>query len=315
MRSTALAAMAAVCVIVPASAQEKPGRFPEKPIEIVTYTDPGTGIDLTLRALAPLLSKEVGQPVVTVNRPGGNGVNAMTYVMRRPSDGYTLLGHTTTFSSAMAQKVGGFTGAEVEGLCNVVQEPQAITVRADSPFKDLAQLVAYAKANPKKLRVSGGAGASAYNRLFALTFEDVAKIEMTWVPFDSSPEGRRALLAGDVDLLFTSAGAVDGARMLAVTSSERFDQAADVPTAKELGFDIGNLVGWRGVFIRKGAPEEVKKYLIAAIEKAVQQPQWKDFVAKIGAVSKVTCGAQFANDVTAEVKSTADRYRALGIIK
>lgn len=298
-----------------AQAQQKPEGFPNKPVELLTYTEPGTSIDLTLRALAPLLSQEFAQPVVTVNRPGGNGVNAMTYLVRRPADGYLLYGHTTTFASVMAQQVGGYSGEELEALCDIVQEPQAVTVRKESPFQTLADLVAFAKANPGKLRASGGAGASPYNRMFELAFEEVAGVEMTWVPFDSSPEGRRAMLAGDVDVLFTSVGAVEGARMLAVTSAKRFPKAADIPTTLEQGFDIGDLVAWRGIFIKRGVPADVRDYLAASIEKVTKQPEWIAFVDKIGADSKITCGKPFADRVAAEIESTKARYRALGVIQ
>jgi tripartite-type tricarboxylate transporter receptor subunit TctC len=239
----------------------------------------------------------------------------MSYLMRRPSDGYLLYGHTTTFASVMAQEVGGFNGKELDYLCNIVQEPQAVTVRAESPFKSLQELVDFAKANPGKLRVSGGAGASAYNRLFALAFQEAAGIQMTWVPFDSSPDGRRALLAGDVDLLFTSVGAVEGARMLAVTSAERFAKASDVATTKELGFDIGNLVAWRGILVKKDVPEDIRAYIINAIKQAAETPEWKAFIDKIGASSVVTCGQEFADQVNAEIADTKERYKALGIIQ
>ncbi|MGH6858799.1 MAG: tripartite tricarboxylate transporter substrate binding protein [Phyllobacterium sp.] len=315
MKLSILAGLIAAGMFCPAYAQEKPAGFPGKPVELLTYTDPGTSIDLTLRALSPLLSKAYDQPVVTVNRPGGNGVNAMSYLMRRPADGYLLYGHTTTFSSVMAQQVGGFTGEEVDYLCNIVQEPQAVTVRAESQFKTLEELVAYAKANPGKLRVSGGAGASAYNRLFAIAFQDAAKIEMTWVPFDSSPEGRRALMAGDVDLLFTSVGGVEGARMLAVTSADRFRLVPEVPTTKELGYDIGDLAAWRGIFVKRGVPEDVKQYLIWSIRTATEQPEWKAFIGKIGADSRVTCASEFFDQVKAEIETTRTRYKALGIIQ
>lgn len=315
MKRSVLAGLLAAGIACPALAQEKPAGFPEKPVELLTYTDPGTSIDLTLRALSPLLSKAFDQPVVTVNRPGGNGVNAMSYLARRPADGYLLYGHTTTFSSVMAQQVGGFTGEEVDGLCNIVQEPQAVTVREDSTFKSLEDLVAFAKANPGKLRVSGGAGASAYNRLFAVAFQEAAGVDMTWVPFDSSPEGRRALLAGDVDLLFTSVGGVEGSRMLAVTSADRFRLAPDVPTTKERGYDIGDLVAWRGIFVKRGVPEDVKQYLTGAIKQAATQPEWKAFIDKIGAESMVTCGAEFSEQVKAEIETTKKRYQALGIIQ
>jgi tripartite-type tricarboxylate transporter receptor subunit TctC len=312
--AAALTAALAIAPITSALAQKGPEGFPSKPVELLTYTDPGTSIDLTLRALAPLLSADIGQPTVVVNRPGGNGTNAMTYLTRRPADGYTLYGHTTTFSSVMAQKVGGFTGEEVDYLCAMVAEPMAVTVRADSPFKDIAELVAFAKANPGKLRASGGAGAGSYPRLFAMAFQEKAGVEITWVPFDSSPEGRRALLGGDLDLLFTSVGAVEGARMLAITSAKRFSYAPDTPTLAEAGFDIGDRVAWRGLMVRAGTPEPVKAYLIEALKRAAAKPEWEKFLTSIGAGGTMLCGDDFAKAARAEIEETKVWYKKLGII-
>lgn len=308
--------IAAACLftVVSAQAQEKPAGFPSEPLELLTYTDPGTSIDLTLRTLAPLISKEVGQPAVVVNRPGGNGTNAMTYLLRRPADGHVLYGHTTTFSSVMAQKIGGFTGEEIDYLCSVITEPMAITVKADSRFKTVDELVAFAKENPGKLRASGGAGAGSYPRLFAMAFQEAAGINATWVPFDSSPEGRRALLAGDLDFLVTSVGSVEGSRMLALTSAERFADAGDTPTLDELGYKIGNRVAWRGLMVRKGTPDDVKAYLISLLQKATQQPEWKKFVESIGASESLVCGDAFASATRKEIEETKAWYKQIGII-
>lgn len=310
--ATAVALLALVPT-VPA-AQEKPQDFPSGPVELLTYTDPGTSIDLTLRALAPLLEQELGQPVVVVNRPGGNGTNAMAYLMRRAADGSTILGHTTTFSSVMAQQIGGFTGQEVDYLCSMIAEPMAVTVRDDSNLTSVDALVAYAKERPGKLRASGGAGAGSYPRLFAMAFADKAGIEFTWVPFDSSTEGRRALLAGDLDFLFTSPGSVDNSQLLAVTSGERFDYAPDTPTLAELGYDIGDRVAWRGLMVRDGTPDDVRNYLIDVLRKAAERPEWKDFVASLEARRVMHCGDEFEKAAEAEIEETAAQYRRLGII-
>ena len=126
---------------------------------------------------------------------------------------------------------------------------------------------------------------------------------------------RRALIAGDLDVTFSAVGRVEKGRMLAVTSEKRFPFAADTPTLKELGYDIGNKVAWRGILIRKGVPADRKAYLINAIRKATAKPAWKAFTNKLRAKQSLVCGADFAKLVKDEIVETTRYYKELGIVK
>lgn len=267
----------------PAEAAEAP-RFPIKPITILNSSAAGSPADVMARQLAEQAKKHLGQPVVVVDKPGGSGGVMFASLMADPADGYTL----STMTAALISSLHGalkkdFSIDNFEFLANVQKEPYCLTVRADSPIKTLPEMIAYAKKNPR-LKIAGQ-GTYSQLHLMTLVLAEEAGMPISWVPVSGGADGITTLLGGHVPVVTSSpatmiqyveAGKV---RILAVSGDKRLSYWSNVPTLKELGYNIV-ITQYRGIGARKGLPPDVKAILVNAIKKAVAEPGFKSYMAK-----------------------------------
>ena len=263
--------------------------YPTKTINLIIQAAPGGLSDLTARTVGSVVSEVLGVPVLFTNRPGAAGAVAMTYVKESRPDGYTI-GYVPV-ELAMVEALGyaqDLNPHSFDLICASNIAPATITVRADSGWETLDDLIEWCKANPGKLRV-GNSGTGSIWYVAGASFAKAAGIEVNHVPFDGAAPAVAALLGKHIDMVPVSemevrSGVESGElRILAVFSSERSQYNPDVPTMKELGYDI-TVAAWGGFAAPKGIPAEIMAVLEDAFRQGVQS-QLFDEVTKANGYS------------------------------
>lgn len=266
--------------------------YPNKPITLVIpYTAAGI-TDTSGRLVAKKLSERLGQPIVIDNRAGAGGAIGAEYAARAKPDGYTLFQGTrgTQVTNAMVQKdIKIPPASDFASVSGFIDAATVVVVRADAPFKTLADLVAYAKENPGKLSYATAGNGSAAN-LTGELFQDIAGIEMTHIPYRGSAPAVQDLLGGAVPVAFdypaTTASFIHSGRLraLAVVYGNRLQSLPDVPTAAEAGFKGAESSSWMGFFVPADTPQNIVERLSKEMVIVMQDPEIQQKIIDMGAV-------------------------------
>lgn len=266
--------LAALAVAGAAEAQT----FPSKPLRIVVPFAAGGAGDLTARIVGAELSASLGQPVTIENRPGAGGVVAASTVARADPDGHTLflMSNGTAVTASLYASLPYDTLKDLAPVSTLGTFDLAVLVPAESPFKTLGELVAFAKANPNKLNI-GSINIGSTQNLAAELFKSSADIDVQVVPFKATPELIGALRGKQVDvgveilgpaLTQIRAGAF---RALAVTGQKRSSVLPDVPTAVEAGVKGFQASSWNALAVPGKTPrpiiDRLHKDIVAALAK------------------------------------------------
>ena len=263
--------------------------FPNKPIKmIVPLAAAGTG-DTLARAVGEEMAKELGQPVVIENKPGAGGLVGTEMVANAPADGYTLLAVSPShvINPALYAKKTYDPLKSFEPITVIANTHQVIVAHPSVPAKDLAELIAYAKANPGKLNY-GSAGTGSATHLNMELFRTMAGIDIVHVPYKGSTQARQDVLAGQVQLAMDGLLPVqplikDGRlKAVGITSSKRAQSNPEIPLIGEVvkGYSSDT---WYGILVPAGTPKDVVAKLHAAAVKALNSPAVKDRLQKLGA--------------------------------
>jgi len=279
--------LAGAAALLPAVARRaRAADYPTHPIRLIVGFPPGSATDIVARIIAQPLSERLGQQVVVENRPGaGSNLGAETVAKSAP-DGYTLLAMTITnaVNETFYQGLNFDFATDIVPVIGTFQSPNVLAVNPQVPAKTLAELIAYAKANPGKLNyASFGIGSAPH--MNGELFDIMTGVQMVHVPYKSSPVPD--LLSGQVQLIFSPMPVTIGQiragqlRALAVTSAKRSDALPDVPTVAETvpGFDAGI---WHGIGAPKGTPPEIIAKLNKEINAVLADPKTKEQFAKYG---------------------------------
>ena len=258
--------------------------WPSRAVTVVVPYAAGGNTDFIARLTADRLSTAFGQSFVVENRPGASGMLAAEYVAHRVADGYTLFfGTITQISIApFIAKIHYDPIKDFVPIVNVGTNPYVITVRSDKPFKNLADLVAYARRNPGKLTV-GHAGVGSTTHLSASLFLDRAGIKATMVPYKGGFPALTDVIAGVTDVYFANVSEIipyvngDKVKFLGVSSLKRIKQLPSVPAIAETypGFTMET---WDGLLGPAGLPPEVVDKLASEVTKILSSA---DFQAKL----------------------------------
>jgi putative tricarboxylic transport membrane protein len=256
----------------------KPKDYPTRAIEVVVQYGAGGGSDIFVRSLMMPARRLLKVPINVTNLTGGAGVKASTYVLSQPADGYTI------YNFSPEQLINTIFGREnykeqFAPLCNVQQDESMFYVREQSPFKTIQDVIKYAKENPGKLQFTGTTAASP-DEVIIMLFAKKAGIKVKYIPFDAAPETHAAVLGGHIDVLHEEPGVIMSLieakklRPLIVFTEKRLDKFPDVPTGKELGYDI-TMGRWRGLAVKKGTPQAIIDYLAGVMKKASEDSSYK----------------------------------------
>jgi tripartite-type tricarboxylate transporter receptor subunit TctC len=321
-RVTLAVAVLVLAVSVPdaATAQDRPADYPNKPITIMVGFSPGGSSDVGARLLGESLKNVVGQPVLIENKPGaGSQVMLTDFKNNAKPDGYTLalinVPQIQTIVFDPSRKAA-FALKDFQPVANHVQDPGAILVRKDSPFRTLEDLVAAAKAKPGQVKVST-TGIGSDDHLAVLDFERKAGVKFNVVHLRGTPEALTAALGGHIDADFDNVGGFlptvksGEGRILAVMMDKRYPDLADVPTLREKGVDIVSS-STRGYVVPAGTPAGIVRYLEQSIKKAMENPDHVKRMEQAGLTLRFMAPpeyAKFLEHENARAQSLIELYR------
>lgn len=308
----AVAAVAAAAFAAPVQA------FPDKPISYIIPFGPGGESDISARLQQPFFKKMFGQDLVVSYKPGGGGAVGWAQLNSMKGDGYTIMG--VNLPHIVIQPLQKDVGYKTDGLAIFSMfhyTPDALVVTNDSPFKTLKDVVEYAKKNPGKLTFSGS-GKGTGNHLAYVSFDGMAGIKTSYVPFKGTGASVQALLGKQVlaSWGYTTVGAkhADKVRMLAVAMDTRHPQFPNVPTFKEQGFDM---VGgaYRGIAVPSSTPKDVQAKLSDMFLQVNKDPEFRKKMLADG-FALVDVGVKDMKAFMAKRKKEfGDAAKAAGIVK
>ena len=297
--------------------------WPDRPITLIVPWGAGGGTDAVARMIGSLIEKDLGQPVNVVNRTGGSGVVGHSAIASAPPDGFTIGLITVEISMMHHQKLTELDPTSYTPIALVNLDPAGFQVRADSPYKTMADVLAAVKANPGKFKASGTGQGGIWHLALAGMLRD-AKIDpaaVPWVPSNGAAPGLQDLAAGGVEFVPCSlpearslidAGKV---RSLAVMDDKRSALYPNVPTLKEALGSSWATGAWRGIAAPKGLPKAIQTRLEASVKKAYDSKDYKDFMAQRGFGMIWGNGEEFARFMAKGDADMKTVMTAVGIAK
>ena len=289
--------------------------YPEQPVKLIVAYAAGGGTDIIARVLAPYIGKYLGNnaSVVVMNRAGAGGGIGFAELANAQPDGYTIgfINTPNVLTIPIERKVNyHWSGFDLLG--NVVDDPGNFSVHNDTPVKTLAELVAYAKANPGKVTY-GTTGIGSDDHLAAMMFERAAGVKLTHVPFKGAAEVHQAIVGKQITMASMNIGEAlqyekggSPMRNIGQMSTSRSTLAPGLPTFKEQGFDIV-MASLRGVAAPKGLPPAIREQLVTAVQKAVADPEFQQKAASYFAPLRYLPPARY----DAELRETEGTFKQI----
>jgi tripartite-type tricarboxylate transporter receptor subunit TctC len=280
--------------------------YPTRPVRWIIGFPPGGGADTVARIIGPWLSERLGQPVIIENRPGASTNIAVQAVVNSPPDGYTLLflGASSVVSAIMFQSLPFNLQRDIAPVSGLIDFPMVMVAHPSVAAKTVAELIADAKANPRKISMASfGTGSASH--LAGELFKMMAGVDMVHVPYRGGALMITDLVGGQVqvgfDVMTTSLPQIRTGRLrvLAVTGKTRFGILPDVPSISEVvpGYDADT---WAGVGVPRGTPAEIIARLNREINAGLSNPAIKARLAEIGTVPWIFSPQEFGSYVAAE---------------
>ncbi len=318
LAALAAASLAALALTGTATAEDA-ASYPARPIQVIVPFPAGVGVDVVIRIIGQRIVGELGQPFVIDNRVGAGGNIGHDLAARAARDGYTLLGTASNFvaNPKLSSKVTYDPIRDFTPVAGLIRTPSVLVVPADSPIRSIAELIAYAKANPGKVTYASG-GSGSMSHFGAELFKTSAGLDILHIPYKGSPEIMTSLMSRQTDLSFPvlvsvlpqlKAGTL---RALAITGTRRSPQLPDVPTMYEVlkpGFDIESE---NGIVAPAGVPPAIVAKLNAAIVKIMRDPAVAGPLEANGFEVVASSPAEFGARLRADVAKFDDIVKRSG---
>ena len=274
--------------------------FPDRPITIVVPYAPGGAADAVARVLAARMGEKLGTSVIVDNRAGASGTIGAAYVAKASPDGYTMLYDATPYSiNPHLFPRMPYAADALQPLSLVLVAPNALIVKADSPYKTVADLVAKAKATPGKLNFASG-GSGTVQRLATELFRQKLQLDMVHVPYKSGGPAIADVMGGQVDFMFGTVAATyplisaGKLRALAVSSPQRSPRLPDVPTVAETVVPGYEAFEWNGMFLPAKTPKDVADKLQKAVVDVLKEDEVQQRLKDLGAQPVGSTPTEFA---------------------
>jgi tripartite-type tricarboxylate transporter receptor subunit TctC len=307
-------------VPVLAWAQASGSNFPSKPVRMIVGFPAGGPADIFGRSLAQGMSSELGQPVIVENVSGVGGVLGVERGVKAAPDGYTMV-----FNSASPLVIAPFSFArlpydikkDIALITVAVRVPEVLAVHPSVPANSLAELVAYAKANPGKVNF-GSAGAGSITHLAGELLKSEAKIDIVHVPYKGAAPAVTDLVGGQVQMgifdvpVLLSHIRSGKLKALTITSAQRAPTLPDVPTTAEGNYPNVNSDNWYGLIMPGATPADIQRRVHAAAVNAIKSPAVGEQFAKVGGIASPTTPQEYARFVSSEQAKWGKIVQAIG---
>ena len=294
--------------------------YPTRPVNLIVAFTPGGPSDVLARIIGRQLEKLLGQTFVIDNRPGGAGNIAAEIVAHAAPDGYTLLmGNNGLLATnqSLFKKLNFDGQKDFAPISLIGSQPNILVVNPKLGINSMAELIAYAKANPGKLNyANSGFGAAAH--LSAELFKSEAKVDIVSVSYKGAAPALQDLIAGHVQVMFATSASVVGflkagtLRPLAVTTLKRFSLMPELPTVAELGLPGFDATTWHGLVAPAGTPRDVIATLNRATVQALRDPDTLRQLHDLGVEVNSSTPEEFAAYIKSEIPKWAAVVKASG---
>ncbi|SDP31297.1 tripartite tricarboxylate transporter substrate binding protein [Afipia sp. GAS231] len=296
--------------------------YPTRPIRLILPFGPGGVADVTARIVTEKLGEKLGQRFIIENMPGAGGITAARAVLSSPPDGYTLalLSNGTAISVSLFKSLNFNPVTDFAPISSMGTFDFIFVTKSGSPYGTLADFIKAAKAKPGTLNV-GTINVGSTQNLAAQLFKSTAGVDVTIVPFRSSPDVLIALLRGDIQIAienFTSVQSHIADHAVAAVASSgpvRTGFMPDVPTVKEAGGGDFEARSWNAIFAPKGTPPEIIKTLNAALREVLDDPTLKQRALELGIEAKASSPEEILGRLKDDIGKWADVIDRAGIAK
>jgi len=317
-----IAVVLSAAAVAPAMAQEA---FPSRPISMIVAFPPGGVADITARPTAAAMERVLKQPVTVTNRPGAAGAVGNSVVANAKPDGYTVLMALSSISVIPAadelfNRKPAYTLDQFAPIALISADPTILVTHPSLPVKSVKELVALARSKPNDLVFSSSGIYGALHMPMEM-FIFAAKIKMRHVPTPGGGPAITALLGGHVMLTAGGPAAISGhvkagkMRPIASWGAERHASYPAIPTFRELGYKDVEYYIWAGLFAPRGTPDSVMKVLRDAARRTVQDPEFKNAMAKVDSLVAYKDAPDFQKYWEADAKRLAALVRMVGKVE
>ena len=319
-----LASITCLLATAGAFAQGAVGAWPDKPITMIVPFPPGGVADTVARPVAEALGKELKQTVIVENRAGAGGATGIGVASRAPADGYTILLSLSSISilpeaDAILGRKPAFTLNQFRPIARFTADPTVLVVRADSPWKTLAEFVADAKKKPATYNY-GSSGNYGTMHVPMEMLKAGAGFRMTHIPYTGAGPALLALLSGQVDAVASGPSTVVAQikagklRALAHWGEKPLVSLPDVPSLKQLGVPA-SFAQWSALFVPAGTPEDIVQKLRAAARKVAVDPTVVQTISRAGSPIEYLDAAEFQVYWDADARLMTDAVRKIGKVE
>ncbi|MFZ0066551.1 MAG: tripartite tricarboxylate transporter substrate-binding protein [Pseudolabrys sp.] len=296
--------------------------YPSRAVRIIVPYGPGGIADVTMRLVAQDISKRFGQQFFIENRPGAGGVVGMQAAREAPADGYTLVmvGGGLTIAKALFKSLPYNIETDFTPISTTASYGLVITTKTGSPYKTIGDVIANAKAHPGTLNF-GTINAGSAQNLSAELFRTMTNLDVTIVPYKTTPDLANAVLRGDVDVAFEYFAGfqspITGGQMvvIATTARERASNLPDVPTVVESGVPGYEVTSWNGLAVPAGTPNGIVAQLNQAVGEALKSPEVQKFSNSAGMDARGMSSDDLHNRIKSDVAKWSQVIEKAGIKK
>jgi tripartite-type tricarboxylate transporter receptor subunit TctC len=313
---------AAGCAAAPGALAQN--NWPEKPITMVVPFPPGGVADTVARPVAEALSRELRQPVLVDNKAGAGGAVGIGFVARAPADGYTVLLSLSSISilpeaDVILARKPAYQMSQFKPIARFTADPTVLVVRADAPWKTLAEFIADARTKPGTYNY-GSSGNYGTMHVPMEMLKNAAGFRMTHIPYTGAGPAVTALLAGQVDAVASGPATVvqqihaGRLRALAHWGDQPLAALPGVPSLQQAGFDV-KFAQWSGLFVPAGTPDEVIRKLRAASAKVAADPAVAQAIEKAGSPLAYLDAPAFQAYWDADAATMTEAVRKIGKVE
>ncbi|MEI7530729.1 MAG: tripartite tricarboxylate transporter substrate binding protein [Betaproteobacteria bacterium] len=312
-----------VCGLISFSSfsQSSESKFPEKPITIVVAYAPGGQGDVFARLISERLTSKWGVSVIVDNKPGASGMIGTRYVVAAKPDGYVLLLAQTgeiSINPWVMKNLGYNPSKDLKPIVLVGDAPLVMSVATGSKFKNISEVMSFAKMNPNSLSYASS-GTATPGHLCAAALDLYLNGHFTHVPYKGAGPATTDLLGGQVDFFFSSAAGImphinsGKVRGLAVSTKKRISALAQTPTVAESGIPNFSFSLWGGLFAPAGTPSSIVEKINTAVNEILQETEIKNRLERDGVLSQKNSVIEFSEFVNQESKKYEELVKTTGI--